>query len=143
MTKLNRLTLIAAVLAAAAPAAAQDKPPPERGRAGQVAREIARDIVDAADAVGTVVGALDESVDGIRYRQEERFAIRRCAPRLARYGRMRIVQVEPYGRRSIRVYGTVEPDGWSDSRYARGGSVRSFACTVRNDGRVKLRTRRA
>ena len=143
MTKLNGLTLVAAALVAAAPAAAQDKPPPERSRAGEVARDIARDIVDAADAVGTVVGAVDDGIGGIRYRQEERFAIRRCAPRLARYGRMRIDHVEPYGRRSIRVYGTVEPDGWGDSRYARTRGDRSFACTVRDDGRVRVRTRRA
>lgn len=136
MNRLTSLALCAAALAAAAPAAAQYKP--EQGRTGRVANDIARGVGEAVDAIGTVVDSVDRSVGEVRYRRAERFAIERCAPRVARYGRMRVAQVEPYGRRSIRVYGTAEADGWG----ARS-APRSFACTVRDDGRVKLRTRRA
>ena len=128
--------LFAAGLLAATPAAAQYEK--DRGRSGRVANDIARTIQDAADAVGTVTGALEGSVDGIRYRREERRAVDRCAPRVERYGRMQVASVRPYERRSMRVYGTVQPD----SRYQRSRDARSFTCTVRDDGRVKLKTQR-
>jgi hypothetical protein len=121
--------LAAALVATAAPASAQD-----RSRSGRTADEIARGIRDAADAIVTVRDAYDQSVDGIRFGREERYAIERCAPGVERYGRMRVRDVRRYGRRSLRVYGTIEGRG----RYY----ARSFTCTVRDDGRVKLKTRR-
>ena len=133
---INRI--LAAMLAAglvSAPAIAQK--PGERGRGGRVADEIARDIYDAADAIGTVNDAVRGSLDNVRYRGAERFAIRRCAPRVERYGRMNVEHVAPYGHRSLRVYGTT--DGASSYR---SGSARAFTCTVRDDGRVRLSTRR-
>jgi hypothetical protein len=117
----------------AAPAAAQ-KPD---DRTGRVAGEIARDIEDAADAIGTVGDAVANGVGRIRYRGAERFAISRCAPRVERYGRMQVEQVAPYGRRSMRVYGTTG----AGVSY-RGAEPRAFACTVRDDGRVRVSTRR-
>jgi hypothetical protein len=136
--KLNRLMIgLAAAGLLAAPAAAQRSE--DRGRTGRVAGEIARTIEDAADAIGTVTDAVRGSVDEIRYRGAERFAIDRCAPRVARYGRMRVDHVAPYGRRSMRVHGMT--DGMAAYGYSRT-SPRAFTCTVRDDGRVKLRTRR-
>lgn len=124
--------LAAAAIAAAAPAAAQyDKP---QSRSGRVADEIVREVETVADAV---VRATD-AIDGVRYRGAERFAISRCAPRVERYGRMRIDSVAPYGRRSMRVHGTAGAGDGFGSRYG----ARAFTCTVRDDGRVKLRTRR-
>lgn len=119
------------VAAAAAPAAAQDS--------RRVADEIARGIRDAATAIGTVTEAVDESVAGVRYRGRDRFAVDRCRPYAERYGRMRVDQVRPYERRSLRVYGTVG-GGDYDRRYS--SSYRSFTCTVRDDGRVKFKTKR-
>ena len=123
------------IIAAAAPAAAQDS--------RRVADEIARGIRDAATAIGTVTQAVDESVDGVRYRGRDRFAVDRCRPYAERYGRMRVDQVRPYKRRDFRVYGTVDGGGYGD-RYASRDrySYRSFTCTVRADGRVKFKTRR-
>jgi hypothetical protein len=127
----------AAVLAlSAAPAAAQS----DRGRTGRVADEIVRQVETAVDAIDRV----NNAVDGIRYNRAERFAIERCAPRAEQYGAMRIARVVPYGDRSLRVYGTAgggrfgEPDRYAGSGF--GG--RSFTCTVRDDGRVKFKTRR-
>ncbi|HYJ31110.1 MAG TPA: hypothetical protein VEW25_12310 [Allosphingosinicella sp.] len=122
----------------AAPAAAQK--PGERGDAGRAAGEIAREIEDAADAIGTVTDALSNSVGRVRWRSAERDAIGRCAPRVERYGRMQVEDVAPYGRRSLRVYGRT--DGRADRYSSRGYGARAFACTVRDDGRVKLSTRR-
>ena len=136
---LNRI--LGAVLSAglaSAPALAQK--PDDRGRTGRVANEIARDISEAADAIGTVNDAVRGSIDNVRYRGAERFAISRCAPRVERYGRMQVDQVAPYGRRSLRVYGTA--DGSRDRYYGRGYGARAFTCTVRDDGRVRLSTRR-
>jgi hypothetical protein len=133
---LNRI--LAAVLAAglaSAPALAQK--PDDRGRTGRVADEIARDIGEAADAIGTVNDAVRGSIDNVRYRGAERFAIRRCAPRVERYGRMNVEHVAPYGRRSLRVYGTTDA-----AAYRRSAAPRAFTCTVRDDGRVRLSTRR-
>jgi hypothetical protein len=127
------------LIAAASPAAAQN-----RSRTGEVAEEIARAIRETASAVGTVTDAAYESVNGIRYRGRERHAIDRCAPQVERYGRMRIEDVRPYERRSFRVYGTVGGDGRYDDRYGSRDryGMRSFTCTVRDDGRVKLKTKR-
>jgi hypothetical protein len=135
---LNRI--FAAALAAglvSAPALAQK--PDDRGRTGRVADEVARDIYDAADAIGTVNDALRGSIDNVRYRGAERFAVQRCAPRVERYGRMNVEHVAPYGRRSLRVYGTTERAGY---RSGYGSAPRAFTCTVRDDGRVRLSTRR-
>jgi len=136
--KLNLLwgAAIAAGLIAV-PASAQK--PGERS-SGSVAGEIAREIEDAADAIGTVTDAVANSVGRVRWRSAERDAIGRCAARVERYGRMQVEDVAPYGRRSLRVYGRT--DGRSDYYSGRGYGPRAFACTVRDDGRVKLSTRR-
>ena len=78
-TNLFGTVLAVAGLAAASPAAAQD-----RGRTGRTAEEIAREIREAAEAIGTVTDAVNDSVNGIRYRGAERFAVERCAPQVAR-----------------------------------------------------------
>ena len=134
--KLNLIlgAALAAGLLASAPGAAQK--PDDRGRHGRVAGEIAREIRDAADAIGTVTEAVDDSLGEVRYRGAERFAIGRCAERVG--GRIRVDEVTPYGRRSLRVFGTVDGSG----RYSGYGRPRAVVCTVRDDGRVKLRTRR-
>ena len=135
-TKAAGAVLSLAVLAAPLPAAAQ-----ERGRTSRTAEEIAREIRDAANAVGVVTEAVNDSINGVRWRGAERFAIDRCAPSVERYGRMRVDDVRRYGRRSWRVYGTADARGGSygnGNRYA----LRSFTCTVRDDGRVKLKTKR-
>ncbi len=139
---MSPMKLIAAVLVVglggASPAAAQY----ERSRTGQVAEEIARGVREAAQAVGTVSSAIYDSVDGIRYRGQERFAVSHCAPRVERYGRMRVDHVAPYGRRSLRVYGTVDRADLSYARYSGRSDYRplAFTCTVRDDGRVKFKT---
>jgi hypothetical protein len=128
--------LLAGALFAASPAVAQD-------RTRDVAREVARGIRDAAEAIGTVRDAWDQSINDIRWRGPEREAILICAPRIERYGRMRVDQVRPYGRRSIRVYGVVD-GGWGRGYgYRDRYRLRSFTCTVRDDGRVRLKTRRS
>jgi hypothetical protein len=133
---LNRILGAALAMGlASAPALAQK--PGEGSRGGRVADRIARDIYDAADAIGTVNDALRGSIDDVRYRGAERFAIQRCAPRVERYGRMNVEHVSPYGRRSLRVYGTT--DGGA---YRSSAASRAFTCTVRDDGRVRLSTRR-
>jgi hypothetical protein len=107
------------------------------------AEEIAREIRNAAEAIGTVRDAVDQSIDDVRWRGVDREAIRLCAPRLERYGRMRVDDVRPYGRRSIRVYGTVDRGFYSERYRSRDRyGLRSFTCTVRDDGRVKVKTRR-
>jgi hypothetical protein len=129
--------LLIGLLSAASPAAAQDR----RSRAERVADEIAREVEDAANAVGTVTESVYRSYDSLRFRGRERFAVDRCVPYAERYGRMRVDQVRRYSRRSWRVYGTLEAgsngDGWR-----RGYGPRAFTCTVRDDGRVKFKTRR-
>ena len=119
-------------VAAASPAAAQD-------RTGRTAEQIAREIREAAEAIGTVRDAVTDSYNGIRWRGPERFAVDRCAQRVERYGRMRVDDVRRYGRRSWRVYGTVSGGSYG---YRGSYSDRSFMCTVRDDGRVKLKTKR-
>lgn len=128
---------------AAAPAAAQ-YPYQDRSRAGRVADEIARTVEDTAQAVGRVRDSLDRSLYDVRFRGPERFAIDACRPQVERYGQMRVDQVRPYKRRSFRVYGTT--DGYGASYYggyrSRAYGPRTFTCTVSDDGRVKVKTRR-
>ena len=126
-------------LVAAAPAAAQDR----RSEAERVADEIARQVEATANAVGVVTDSVHRSVDALRFRGAERFAVERCAPYVERYGRMRIDDVRRYGRSSWRVYGTVAGAALGDCKGWRRGYVpRAFTCTVREDGRVKLKTKR-
>jgi len=141
----------ASALAASAPAAAQYRdpypaPPPPRTRAGQVADEIARTVRETADAVATVRGSVDASLGELRWNGAQRFAIDRCRPYLGRYGAIRVDRVDPYGNRSLRVYGvTGYGGGYGQPAYAYARTAydsRSFACTVRDDGRVKLKTSR-
>ncbi|MEA3009949.1 MAG: hypothetical protein QOJ91_1641 [Sphingomonadales bacterium] len=124
---------------AAAPAAAQDG----RSRAQRVADEIARQVEATAQAVGTVTDSVNRSVDTLRFRGPERFAVERCVPYVERYGRMRVDDVRRYRRDSWRVYGTVGGAALGNSEgWHRGYAPRAFTCTVREDGRVKLKTSR-
>jgi len=127
---------LAAAILIATPGQAQYR---DRSTADRIAREIR----EAAEAIGTVRDAFDDSFSDIRWGGRDRDAIRMCAPRIERYGRMRVEDVRPYGRRSLRVYGTVD-GGWDDRRYSSRSryALRSFTCTVRDDGRVKVKTRR-
>jgi hypothetical protein len=128
---------------AAAPAFAQ-YPYPDRSRTGRVADEIARTVEDTAQAVGRVRDSLDRSLYDVRFRGPERFAIDRCRPQVERYGQMHVDEVRPYKRRSFRVYGRTEAygGGYYDRYRSRAYAPRSFTCTVREDGRVKVKTRR-
>jgi hypothetical protein len=127
-------------MAAASPAAAQyDRP----SRAERVADEIARQVEATANAVATVTDSVNRSVDGLRFRGAERFAAERCAPYVERYGHMRIDDIRRHGRESWRVYGTVGGAALGDSNgWRRGYAPRAYTCTVREDGRVKLKTSR-
>lgn len=87
------------------------------------------------------IDRVNRAVDGVRYGGAERFAIDRCEPRVRQYGEMRVDRVVPYGDRSLRVYGTAGR-GAGFGRYDRGFGARAFTCTVRDDGRVKFKTRR-
>jgi len=136
-----RLTSTLLLLAlAAAPAAAQDYD--RRSRAERVAEEIARQLEATADAVGTVTDSVSRSVDSLRFRGAERFAVERCVPYVERFGRMRVDDVRRHGRGGWRVYGTVNDGGGQGYGYGlrRGFGPRAFTCTVREDGRVKLKT---
>jgi hypothetical protein len=133
--------LFISMAAVAAPAAAQDHD--RRSRAEQVADEIARQVEATAGALETVTGSVQRSVDALRFRGAERFAVERCLPYVERYGRPRIDDVRRQGRYSWRVYGTVGGGGIGNIRGGwRGYAPRAFTCTVREDGRVKLKTRR-
>lgn len=126
---------------AATPAAAQDYD--RRSRAERIADEVARQVEATANVVGTVTDSVNRSVDSVRFRGAERFAVERCAPHVERYGRMRIDDVRRHSRSSWRVYGTVGGAAIGDSNGWRRGYVpRAFTCTVREDGRVKLKTKR-
>ncbi|MGA9582782.1 MAG: hypothetical protein WBR13_12525 [Allosphingosinicella sp.] len=126
-------------MAMAAPAAAQDYD--RRSGAERIADEIARQVEATAGAIGTVTDSVHRSVDSVRFRGAERFAVERCAPYVERYGRMRIDDVRRHGRSSRRVYGTVGGAAIGDSNgWRRGYAPRAFTCTVREDGRVKLKT---
>lgn len=128
-------------LAGAAPALAQDHD--RRSRAERIADEIARQVEATAGAIGTVTDSVHRSVDSLRFRGAERFAVERCAPHVERYGRMRVDDVRRYSRGSWRVYGTVGGAAIGDSNGWRRGYVpRAFTCTVREDGRVKLKTKK-
>ena len=146
---LTMAAIAAATVAAATPADAQ------RSRSGRVADEIVREVENVADAVARI----DDATRGVRYGGAERFAINRCAPRVEQYGAMRVDRIVRYGNRSLRVYGTagVADTGFGNNGgygtrggYGNNGSyggrysynARSFTCTVRDDGRVKLKTRR-
>jgi hypothetical protein len=132
--------LIGLMAAAESPAGAQYD---RRSRAERVADEIAREVEAAANAVGAVTDSLHRSYDTLRWRGAERFPIERCAPHVERYGRMRVDDVRRRGRSSWRVYGTVAGGGLADSRgWRRGYGPRAFTCTVRDDGRVRLKTSR-
>ena len=128
-----------------APAAAQDR----ESRAERIAREIR----EAAEDIRTVREAVDESVSDVRFRGRDRYAIDLCRPYVERYGRMRVDDVRPYKRRSLRVYGTVGDNRYDDrydrrrydDRYDRDRydyRLRSFTCTVDGDGDVKLKTKK-
>ena len=144
MHKFFLATLAMVSAAAVQPASAQRHYEP-RSRVGEVANEIARTVEETARAMGTVRDSIDRSAYELRYRGRERFAIDACRPYLARYGPMLVDDVRPYGRRSLRVYGTIE--GYGDpyrGRYSsRSHAFRTFTCTVRDDGRVKVKTRRS
>jgi hypothetical protein len=106
-------------------------------------------VEETAHAVGRVRDSLDRSMYDVRFRGPERYAIDICRPEVERYGRMRVDEVRPYKRRGFRVYGITEGYDWGyrdrydrydryDSRYG----PRSFTCTVRDDRRVKVKTKR-
>lgn len=123
--------------AIAAPAAAQQRE--------STAERIAREIREAAEDIRTVRDAVDESVDDVRFRGRDRWAIDRCEAYVERYGRMRVDDVRPYKRRSLRVYGTViggYDDRYDRRRYDDRHTLRSFTCTVDADGDVKLKTKK-
>ena len=143
MHKQLMMCLAATSVLAAEPAFAQYQYQ-DRSRVGRVADEIARTVEETARAVGRVTDSFDRSLYEVRYRGPERVAIDTCRPRIERYGRMRVDDVRPYGRRSIRVHGITE--GYRGDYYDRGRSrgygPRSFTCTVRDNGRVKVKTKR-
>jgi hypothetical protein len=142
---LSRNVIAAAALGlvavSAAPASAQDRYERPRSRATE---EIARGARDAAEAIVTVRDALRGAVDTVRYSGPERYAVEACSYRAERYGRVSIDRVEPYKRRSWRVYGIAEPSDYgSRYRYDRRYEPRSFSCTVREDGKVtKFKTKK-
>ena len=137
--RLSAAILLAAL--AAAPAAAQDYD--RRSRAERVADDIARQVEATAEAVGVVTDSVYRSVDALRFRGPERFAVERCAPYVERYGRMRVDDVRRHSRGRWRVYGTVSGAGIGNMRGGwRGYAPRAFTCTVREDGRVRLKTSR-
>jgi hypothetical protein len=135
------LALALGVTLLAAPAAAQSYQ--DRNRTGRVAEEVARTIEETANAVGRVRDSWDRGINDVRWRGPERFAVDACRPYVERHGRMRVDHVRPYKRGSFRVYGTTE--GLGRDYYAsrsRAYGPRSFTCTVQDDGRVKLKTKR-
>jgi hypothetical protein len=89
-----------------------------QSRTGRVAEEVARTIEDTANAVGRVRDSLDRGINDVRWRGPERFAVDACRPYVERHGQMRVDHVRPYN------------------------APRSFTCTVQDDGRVKLKTKR-
>lgn len=143
MHKQLMICLAATSVLAAEPAYSQSQYQ-DRSRVGRVADEIARTVEETARAMGRVTDSFDRSLYEVRYRGPERAAIHACRPQVERYGRMRVDDVRPSGRRSIRVYGITE--GYRGDYYDRYRSrrygPRSFTCTVRDDGRVKVKTKR-
>jgi hypothetical protein len=143
MQKYLMICLAAASAMAAPPAFAQYQYQ-DRSRVGRVADEIARTVEETAGAVGRVRDSFDRGLYDARFRGPERFAIDACRPQVERYGRMRVDSVRPYRRDSFRVYGVTE--GFRSSYYdrsrSRGYGPRSFTCTARDDGRVRVKTKR-
>lgn len=141
--------LAAASLAAGSAALAQSD---RRNRTERVTDEIVREVEQTADAVGRVTGAFDRSLRGIRYSEEQRYAIDRCLPRVERYGRARIDRVERYSSRSRSYdrYDRYRRASWRVEGITEGArgydyrsiSPRAFTCTVRYDGRIKVKTRK-
>ncbi len=145
---LGLVLALASAAATAAPAEAQYYP---RDRGNRIADEIAREAARAAEAAGAIAGAVRGAEDAMRgainsyhYRTPaERRAGEICAIRAERYGRVSIDRVYPYKRYSIRVEGIADPGrGFGRYGYDRRYRPRSFTCTVREDGRVKFKTRR-
>ena len=134
--------LAAAAAVIAQPALAQYSHPDTRS--GRVSDKIARTVEEAARAVGTVTDAFDRSLYEVRYRDAERYAIDACRPQVERYGRMRIDDVRPYKRSSFRVYGVTEGyrSAYGDSYRNSSYGPRSFTCTVKDNGRVNVKTKR-
>lgn len=149
---------IASTLAAVSPAEAQYYPrdpyprdPYQRGPGSRVADEIARGAGAAAQAVGAISDAVRSAGDSMRgalLSPAQRYAADACAVRAERYGRVSVDRVDPYKRRSWRVYGVADPARGAYSydqryRYDRRYAPRSFTCTVRYDGDVtRFSTRR-
>jgi hypothetical protein len=135
---------LAAVSALVAEPALAQYANPDSSRVGRASDQIARTIEEAARAVGTVTDAFDRSLYEVRYRGAERFAIDACRSQVERYGRMRIDDVRPYKRSSLRVYGITEGyrGSYADRYRNRDFGPRSFTCTVGRDGRVKVKTKR-
>lgn len=130
------LATAAAIFMAATPASAHYQQ--DRGRTGRVADEIVRQVGTAVDAIDRV----NEAIDGVRYGRADRFAIDQCVARAQQFGAVRIDRVVPHGNRSRRVYGTAGATGRYDRYSRQSAGARSFTCTVRDDGRVKFKTRR-
>jgi hypothetical protein len=145
MHKSAALSIVVSLVCGASPALAQYSYP---SRTERVADGIARTVEETARAVGRVRDSVDRSLDGVRFRGPERYAIEACRPLVERYGQMRVDQVQPYRRRGFRVYGATGGYGsgyqYDYPAYRDGyrNRPRSFTCTVRDDGRAKLKTRR-
>jgi hypothetical protein len=128
----------------ATPASAQYYP----SRTERVADGVARTVEETARALGRVRDSVDRSLYDVRFRGPERYAIDACRPLVERYGEMRVDQVQPYKRRGFRVYGFTSGYGSAYQYDYRGSGQagrdrpRSFTCTVREDGRAKVRTKR-
>lgn len=106
------------------------------GLASIILFALAAPAIAVADPVRPDVGSL-------RFQGAERAAVERCAPQVERFGRMRIDEVGRDGRGGWRVEGTVAGAAIGNSNGWRRGFVpRAFTCTVRDDGRVKLKTSR-
>jgi hypothetical protein len=152
MTKLRTLVGAAIALAsvAGAPAVAQYYPYRyPQPRPGGVADQIARGAAEAAAAVRGVSDAVQGGYYGYgSYNSADRYAVNACGNEASRYGRVSISDVRPKSRDKMEVRGFVDPQGFFDRGYDyrsghRGYERRTFACTVRYDGRVtKFKTKR-
>jgi len=135
--------LAAATCLAAQPASAQYSQRDD-SRVGRTSDKIVRTIEEAARAVGVVTDAFDRSLYEVRFRGPERYAIDACRPQVERYGRMRVDDVRPHKRRSFRVYGITEGyrGAYYDRRASRSYGPRSFICTVSDNGRINVKTKK-
>ena len=63
---------------------------------------------------------------------------------MERYGQVRVEEVRLYERRSRRGYGIAEGcgAGYYERSRSGGNGLRGLACTVREDGRMKVETKR-